>query len=204
MASSGNRQTRFHGRVERGEAPCAHPGCIAPGEFRAPPDAKESGGGRRAGFDGPGDWRWLCLDHVRAFNLGYNYFAGMSPDEISEAQNPYGGWDRETRAFTGAGADAPPRWADFADPLDAIGTRFRRQADAVPRTDGRELNRDDRVSLSVLGLGVDADRRALRRRYAELVRLYHPDRNGGDRSHEKALQAVIHAYTQLKSRPAFA
>jgi curved DNA-binding protein CbpA len=56
----------------------------------------------------------------------------------------------------------------------------------------------------VLGLGVDSDRRALRLRYAELVRLYHPDRNGGDRSHEKALRAVIEAYTQLKSRPAFA
>ena len=57
----------------------------------------------------------------------------------------------------------------------------------------------------MLGLGVDADRRALRQRYAELVRRYHPDRNGGDRSHEKALQAVIEAYTAAqRPRPAFA
>ncbi|HEX4738009.1 MAG TPA: J domain-containing protein [Allosphingosinicella sp.] len=200
MASSSGRQTRFHGRVERGEAICSHPGCSEPGEFRAPP-----ADGRRPSFDGPGDWRWLCLDHVREFNSGYNYFNGMSSDEISEAQNPYGGWDRETRAFAHAGADAPPRWADFADPLDAIGARFRRgRTDAAPRRDGRELSGEDRKSLGVLGLGVDADRRALRTRYAELVRRYHPDRNGGDRSHEKALQAVIEAYTQLKSRPAFA
>ena len=41
-------------------------------------------------------------------------------------------------------------------------------------------------------------------RYADLLRRYHPDHNGGDRGHEKALQAVIEAYTQLKSRPAFA
>jgi hypothetical protein len=205
VASSGKRQTRFHGRIERGEAICAYPGCTEPGEFRAPAGARESGGGRRPGFDGPGDWRWLCLDHVRAFNSAYNYFQGMSPDEISEAQNPYGGWDRETRAFAHAGADSPPRWADFSDPLDAIGARFgRRPEDAGPRADGRPLSGEDRKSLGVLGLGVDADRRALRLRYAELVRLYHPDRNGGDRSHEKALQAVIDAYAQLKSRPAFA
>jgi hypothetical protein len=185
--------------VERQEAVCAHPGCDAPGEFRAPP-----ADGRRASFDGPGDWRWLCLDHVREFNSGYNYFDGMSADEISDAQNPYGGWDRETRAFATAGGDAPPRWADFADPLDAIGARFRRRPAEAPRADGRELSREDRRSLGVLGLGIDADRRALRLRYAELVRRYHPDRNGGDRSHEKALRAVIEAYTQLKSRPAFA
>ena len=195
MEGSQKRQTRFHGRVE-GHERCSHPGCRAPGEFRAPRE-----GGRRPGFDGPGDWRFFCLDHVRAFNGGYNYFDGMSTDEIAEAQTPYGGWGRETRAFAANGSP-PPKWADFVDPLDAIGARFQR-ADA-PRKDGRELSALDRKSLRVLGLGTDTDRRALRHRYADLVRRYHPDRNGGDRSHEKALQAVIEAYTQLKSRPAFA
>ena len=66
------------------------------------------------------------------------------------------------------------------------------------------MSEDDRKALRVLGLEVDADRRALRQRYLDLVRRYHPDKNGGDRSHEKALQAVIAAYTALKGRPAFA
>jgi hypothetical protein len=128
----------------------------------------------------------------------------MSTEEIEAAQTPYGGWDRETRAFANMGSP-PPRWADFADPLDAIGARFRPGPEqASRREDGRELSQTDQKSLRILGLGTDADRRALRQRYAELVRRYHPDRNGGDRSNEKALQAVIEAYTQLKSRPAFA
>jgi hypothetical protein len=177
---------------------CSQPGCTEPGEFRAPP-----ADGRRSGFDGPGDWRWLCLDHVRQFNNGYNYFNGMSADEIEAAQTPYGGWERETRAFSANGSP-PPRWADFTDPLDAIGARFRRSPGEAQRADGRELSEADRKSLRVLGLGSDIDRRALRQRYADLVRRSHPDRNGGDRSHEKALRAVIEAYTQLKSRPAFA
>ena len=197
MATAGKRQTRFHGRVE-GQGHCAHPGCEAPGEFRAP-------AGRGPSFDGPGDWRWLCLDHVRAFNSGYNYFQGMSTEEIEAAQTPYGGWDRETRAFATGGGDRSPRWTDFTDPLDAIGARFKRSPNPdAPRSDGRELSALDRKSLKVLGLGVDIDRRALRQRYADLVRRFHPDRNGGDRTHEKALQEVIEAYTQLKSRPAFA
>ena len=194
MGSSGKRQARFHGRIEGQERTCAHPGCAEAGEFRAP-------AGRTPTFDVPGDWRFLCLDHVREFNDRYNYFSGMSPDEIEEAQTPYGGWERQTRAFSVNGSP-PPRWADFTDPLDAIGARFRRVE--PERKDGRPLSESDRKSLRVLGLGADADRRALRQRYADLVRRYHPDRNGGDRDHEKALQAVIEAYTQLKSRPAFA
>jgi hypothetical protein len=202
LASDGPTQRmkgdRFHGRVGGGRD-CDHPGCAEQGEFRAPSRA-----GRRNGFDGPGDWRWLCLDHVRQFNSGYNYFEGMSPDEIHEAQRPTAGWERETRAFSANGSP-PPRWADFTDPLDAIGARFgERLRDAQGRADGRPLSDGDRKALKILGLGTDADRRALRQRYADLVRRYHPDRNGGDRSHEKALQQVISAYTQLKSRPAFA
>ena len=56
----------------------------------------------------------------------------------------------------------------------------------------------------MLGLGADADRSALRRRYSELVRRYHPDRNGGDRTHETQLRRVIDAYQQLRQAPAFA
>jgi hypothetical protein len=197
LASAGKRETKFHGRVG-GERHCSRPGCAERGEFRAPPED-----GRRSGFDGPGDWRWLCLDHVREFNAGYNYFQGMSPEEIEAAQTPYGGWERQSRAFAG-NPSPPPKWADFADPLDAIGARFKRPSTDGARRDGRELSATDRKSLGVLGLGTDADRRALRRRYAELLRRYHPDHNGGDRGHEKALQAVIEAYTQLKGRSAFA
>ena len=195
LASAGERRSRFHGRIETGRN-CDHPGCDEAGEFRAPSE-------RGSNFDGPGQWRWFCLDHVREFNSGYNWFSGMTPDEIEAANTPYGGWDRETRAFASGGADRPPRWADFADPLDAIGARFAR---SMPqrRADGRELSDADRRNLRVMGLPVDAERRALRERYTELVRKFHPDRNGGDRSHERALQEVISAYQALKGRPAFA
>ena len=189
---------RFHGRVAGTGRLCEEPGCDNPGEFRAP---RLDGPLPRG--DGPTEYRWLCLDHVRAFNSRYNFFNGMSPDEIHEAQRPYAGWERETRAFAANGADRPPRWADFSDPLDAIGARFQRRTEEA-RKDGRPLSETDRRSLRILGLPIDVDRRGLRQRYAELVRRYHPDRNGGDRSHEKALQEVIAAYTQLKGAAAFA
>lgn len=190
---------RFHGRVEAKGRLCAHPGCDEPGEFRAP--AVE---GAPRGGDGPAPYRWLCLEHVREFNAGYNFFKGMSTEEIHDAQRPFAGWERETRAFNAiGGADRAPKWADFADPLDAIQARFRDRM-PVERKDGRPLSGKDREALRTLELDLDADRMALRRRYSELVRRYHPDRNGGDRSHEAKLQRVIEAYQHLKVAPAFA
>lgn len=166
------------------------PGCTEQGEFRAP-------GERGAGFDGPGDWRWLCLDHVREFNARYNFFTGMSAEEIAAAQRPYAGWERETRAFAHTGADAPPKWSDFRDPMDALGARFRKaRAAAEDRAAG--LSPELRAAYSALGLAPGADLKAIRSAYSALVRRYHPDRNGGDRSHEAKLQAVIEAYQLLR------
>jgi hypothetical protein len=191
------RHDKFHGRVGDGRRGCDAPGCDDAGEFRAP-------GERRPGFDGPGDYRWFCLDHVRAFNAGYDWFAGMTPDEILRAQHPVGGWERETRAFSPtAGIDQAPRWGDFADPLEAIAGRARMRRPAQ-RADGRAVLPEERRALDTLGLKLDTDRRELRRRYSDLVREYHPDRNGGDRSHEARLVAVVEAYQLLRKSSVFA
>ena len=169
------------------------PGCGEPGEFKAPFQA--------ANFDGPGSWRFLCLDHVREHNAKYNYFNGMSPEEIQDAQGPLAGWERPSRRFAHVGADAPPKWSDFSDPLDAISTRFGYlRKDAPPA----KFTKAERRALSVLGLGEDSDRHALRQRYSGLVRRYHPDKNGGDRSHEGRLREVIEAYQLLRKATAFA
>lgn len=195
------RHSRFHGRVESGGRTCNWPGCEEAGEFRAP-------GGRLPGFDGPGDYRWFCLDHIREFNAGYDYFDGMSAEEIFRAQSPLHGWEAQSRAFRpDAGVDGTPRWADFADPLEAISGRAKahmrqRQADMKP--ENARFNPDERRALGVLGLEGDIDSKTLRLRYTRLLRQYHPDHNGGDHSRASRLQGVVEAYQLLRKSPALA
>jgi len=186
------RQTKWHGRVEGSNAGCSVSGCRQPGEFRAPLTPSD--------FDGPGRWRWLCLEHIREHNAKYNFFEGMTSDEIEAAQSPIAGWERATRAFAHVGADAGPAWRDFTDPLDAIAARFRPE---VKRHSIERFTANERHALSVLGLNDETDLHRVRRRYSELVRRYHPDRNGGDRSHEKKLGQVIEAWQLLKTARAF-
>lgn len=179
-----------------------HPDCRERGEFRAP-------GERSSSFDGPGEWRWFCLDHVREFNARFDWFAGMSADEIYAAQAPGAGWRTESPSFRGgAGIADGPRWADFDDPLEAIAaraagikSRARREAEV---TAGGRFNREEAAALETLGLGSDIDRGKLRRRYSELVRRFHPDRNGGDRRHEAQLRLVVEAYQLLRKHSAIA
>ena len=196
------RQTKFPGRYEDTGRECAHPRCSEPGEYRAP-------GGRGHGFDGPGEWRWLCLEHVREFNAGYDWFEGMSAEEVFAAQSPASGWRTESPSFCPtAGVDGMPRWSDFDDPLDAIsarasGIKSRARREAEMAMDGR-FSREEAEALETMGLGLDTDRKGLRRRYSELVRRYHPDRNGGDRQYETRLNRVVEAYQTLRKARALA
>ena len=196
------RQTKFHGRYEDTGRECAHPRCSEPGEYRAP-------GGRGHGFDGPGEWRWLCLEHVREFNAGYDWFEGMSAEEVFAAQSPASGWRTESPSFRPtAGVDGMPRWSDFDDPLDAIsarasGIKSRARREAEMAMDGR-FSREEAEALETMGRGLDTDRKGLRRRYSELVRRYHPDRNGGDRQYETRLNRVVEAYQTLRKARALA
>lgn len=132
----------------------------------------------------------MCLDHVREFNAGYNFFDGLSPDEVREAQSPLAGWEQAT---TPKGRSA----FSFGDAHDLFTTDRRA---ASPR---RWAASGDAPALSALGLTDAATADDVRRAYKRLVRRYHPDSNGGDRSHEGKLQAVVNAYTHLKSAFAF-
>ena len=46
---------------------CDHPGCAGGGEFRAPKSRLEIE-----------RYYWFCLEHVRAYNSAWNYYAGMN------------------------------------------------------------------------------------------------------------------------------
>ncbi len=194
--------TKFHGRFGSGHAQCAYPACKETGEFRAP-DAS----GKPASANGPGDYILLCLDHVRAFNAGYDWFSGMSAEEIAAAQSPIHPWATETRAFSAASQiDPMPKWTDFHDPLNTMSTRFADQAktqSAPSNIKASRLSKKDRDALLTLGLTEQSNRKSIRAAYSKKVRKYHPDKNGGNRAYEKALQDAIAAYTHLSKSPAF-
>lgn len=175
------RRERFHGRIERADpGPCAASGCGEAGEFRAP--APEGG------------WQYLCLDHVRAFNAGYSYRA----PERRAAEAP--GWERATRKFA-SNAYA----GSFADPVGALSGRFGAKVFSGPEGRGAQpLSPESERALNVLGLSKKASAAEIRASYKGLIRRYHPDMNGGDRSQEAKLRGVIDAYTQLRNDPAFA
>lgn len=201
---------RFHGRVRDGaRRSCAWAGCREAGEFRAPannpPETSVNTAVRPVEDDASARrFQWFCLDHVREFNASYDYFRGMSHEEIAREQRRslFG----ETRTRTFAHNNHAAAGAHMDDPMGI----FRGQpglggfADAGVSRNGKRLTAEDLSALRTLGLDDSAQAPAIRQRYKQLVRQYHPDSNGGDRRHEAALRRTIDAFNQLRSSALFA
>ncbi|GLK67087.1 J domain-containing protein [Hansschlegelia plantiphila] len=196
-------------RVSRGEktrpeaqaSHCEHPGCRQPGLHRAP-----KGRGKEDEY-----WRF-CLDHVRQYNNAYNFFAGMSDDDLRAyekdahvghrptwAMGRNGAASAEERKRTASARGRKRGWASefvFEDSFRIFGEETGAKAASEPE---RELKKVERKSLEALNLGASAGADEIKARYKELVKRLHPDANGGDRGTEDKLREIIQAYNYLRS-----
>ena len=164
---------------------CDHPGCNEPGKYRAPkaPDVLD-------------DFYWFCKDHVREYNLKWNFFDGTTEAEINAQQSKDKVWERETKAFTDPETRA---WARLGieDPHQVLGGNAT-QNPGKGRSSQRKLPPTERRALEILEAEDSWSQAEIRKAYKSLIKVLHPDINGGDRSQEEQLQQVVWAWDQIK------
>lgn len=173
------------------ERPCDQIGCPSPGEHRAP---------KARGRDHE-NW-WFCAAHAAEYNRRWNYFDGMNDAELAAFEAAERAGHRPTWTFRAAkgdrlsGAYRNHQKGKRADPFGMF------NADGAPDAAGprrRSLGRLQILALETLGLDERASAETVRSTYADLVKRYHPDSNGGDRTMEAHLHKVIRAYQTLKT-----
>lgn len=172
------------GAFETSTRGCDHPGCENAGQYRAPksPDHLD-------------EYFWFCKDHVREYNLKWNFFQGTNEEEFQKFIDKDRVWGRETKPFK---RDAEDRaWARLgvADPMEILGGNATQNPG---RSMGRKLPPTERKALEILEAKDSWTKIEIRKQYKSLVKDLHPDMNGGDRSDEDRLQEVVWAWDQIK------
>jgi len=184
-------------RVHADSPTCEWAGCAQKATHRAP-----KGRLREREY-----WRF-CLDHVREYNNSYNYFAGMSTDEISRYQKAAITGHRPTwkmglgKNSAGPGSRPDGEYDSAHDPFGMFrefGGGWRSSHERAETPSGRPVRNAERKALSVLGLEHDVTAVDVKAKFKLLVKRHHPDANGGDRACEDRLREIIQAYKYLKS-----
>ena len=113
----------------------------------------------------------FCEAHAAEYNKGWNYFAGLTPEEAARRAAEEEG---ENSAFRTA---AQYQWAGSGD-----GSR----------------SRDEMRALDALEVETDADFTAIKAAYRRLAKEFHPDVNRDDAAAATRFQQVQAAYDVLR------
>jgi DnaJ domain len=187
------REEKVHADVP----PCGWEGCDQAGLYKAP-----------KGHRSEGQYHHFCLEHVRHYNNAFNFFSGMKPEEMDDYAHASA--SASGRATFRAGAapkmrhnSTQKRTADarrFADPLHIFARYARSQKRDPGQARVKPLLEQDRRAFETLGFQAHVPAEEIKKAYKALVKIHHPDANGGDKGSEDRLRAIIAAYSHLKTK----
>ena len=177
------------GAFETSTRVCEHPGCEEKGQYRAPknPDSLD-------------DYYWFCKTHVREYNLKWNFFNGTTEEEFAEQVKADTVGERPTRPFRQSVEEKAWARLGINDAHEVLGGNATQNPG---RSTGRRLPPTERKALEILEARDDWTKVQIRKAYKGLVKVLHPDMNGGNRADEDRLQEVVWAWDQIKDSRSF-
>jgi len=160
---------------------CDWEGCGQPGEYRAPKDRSLT------------SYYWFCLEHVKQYNAAWDYFAGMTPEEIEEFLQRDVIGHRPTWRL----GDRHSPFDLFHDPFDIMKETVedaKKAEESQKRSPAASFDAAVMRAAAVLELSFPLDEAAVRKNYKRLAKKYHPDSTGGDKSAEERFKDIAEAY----------
>ena len=161
---------------------CEWTNCKEFGKFKAPTEK-----------DNSKKFKLLCDKHIKLFNKSWNYFEGMSENEITNFLKSDVTWHRPTQQFGSPDNFFNILWNN------ALNDKFKIFKDEkIKNINKIQLCKKDKDAFSVMGLSFSSDFMAVRKKFKILVKRFHPDKHAGDKVYEDKLKKITMAYSHLK------
>ena len=137
---------------------------------------------------------WLCKKHIQVFNKQWNYFEGMSQQEIENFLRSDSTWHRPTQKFGSFDNFFNILWNNALD--DKF--NFFRHEKNIDNLNKKKLSERDMDAFKIMELELNASWPIIQKQFKILVKKFHPDKNAGNKQFEDKLKKITLAYSHLK------
>ncbi len=161
---------------------CDNPSCTLEAEFKAP---------KSRNLD---DYYWFCVEHIKEYNSQWNFFQGMNDEEILNHMEKSRYGDRPTwkSDFTFSEESLKEKvWSEFR----AYDYTKKEQNTKKRKLEG---NYEEVEAMAIMGLEPPINIDILKKKYKELAKKFHPDKNSGCKDAEEKLKKINISYNILK------
>ena len=163
---------------------CDWKNCSKVGDYKAPIEK-----------DNSRMYRWLCLDHIKEFNKSWDYFNGMTEDQIFKFIKSDMTWHKPTQSFGSPDNFFKILWNDA---LSKEKGSFRNKLNEEDNVKLINFNNKDIAAFKILELEIGTIWPKIQNKFKTLVKKFHPDMNSGNKIYENKLKNITLAYSQLK------
>ncbi len=162
---------------------CEWDKCKEVGSFKAPAEK-----------DNSKNFKWLCKEHIKLFNKNWNYFEGMTQNEIENFLKSDVTWHRPTQQFGSSDNFFNILWNNTLD------DKFKIYKDdkLFNLKKRKKLSEKDKDAFKIMELELTADWSMIQKKFKTLVKKFHPDKNSGNKKYEDKLKKITLAYSHLK------
>ena len=162
---------------------CEWDKCKEVGSFKAPAEK-----------DNSKNFKWFCKEHIKLFNKNWNYFEGMTQNEIENFLKSDITWHRPTQQFGSSDNFFNILWNNTLD------DKFKIYKDdkLFNLKKRKKLSEKDKDAFKIMELELTADWSMIQKKFKTLVKKFHPDKNSGNKKYEDKLKKITLAYSHLK------
>ena len=165
---------------------CDSPKCNEKGEYRAPKS--------RAMLN---EYFYFCLDHIKEYNKSWDFYKGMSVEQIENSMRNDTFWDR-------------PSWP-LKNSFKNVFNEFNEYVEDFVKNDDDKINDtyfknklldenltiEEAKALKDLDLKIPTSLEKIKKNYKKLVKIFHPDVNGNNKDAEERFKQINESYKLL-------
>ena len=165
---------------------CDSPKCNEKGEFRAPKS--------RVMLN---EYFYFCLDHIKEYNKSWDFYKGMSVEQIENSIRSDTFWDRPSWPLKNSFKNIFDEFNEYVE--DFVKNDDDKINDAYFKNKllDENLTIEEAKALRELDLKMPISLEKIKKNYKKLVKIFHPDVNGNNKDAEEKFKQINESYKLL-------
>ena len=143
------------------------------------------------------EYFYFCLKHIKEYNKSWDFYKGMSVDQIETSMRNDTVWDRPSWPLKHNYKGAFDEFNNYVDDyIKAQDDKFNDNYFKNKLLD-ETLTIEDTKALNDLDLEMPISLEKIKKNYKKLVKIFHPDVNGNNKKAEEKFKQINESYKLL-------
>ena len=158
--------------------------CKQKGEFKAPKSRKNLN-----------EYYFFCLDHVKEYNKSWDFYRGLTVNQIENSMREDTIWNRPSWPLKGNPYKVIEQINNlYDDKINDLNLDNNKSNYFKNKIFNERFTTEENKALSILNVKLPITLEKIKKNYKKLVKIFHPDVNGNNKNAEEKFKEINKSY----------